>query len=299
MGILNGVLGLMGAGLNNEMQSAQNKRMLKQQIKANKEMALFNQGLALDMWEKTGYGAQKRQMKEAGLNPALMYGMGGGGGQTASIPGGQVSAQGAQHQDVLGQMGMALQLEILKAQKENIEADTGLKQADTEKKKGVDTELANTQIKSLTQGINNQKAVEELTKVETWMKETEGYIQHMTAEHAINYITWQSEKMYAELEEIQRRNNIQAETYDEQVKTIQNNLALSYAEIALKKAQVTKTDQETSNLAKQILIAADQLKNEQDKTQIQKKLQEFETSFGGQASQILGNILPFLKKGKK
>lgn len=125
------ILGLVGGGINNEMQSAQNKRLMRTQFKYNKKMTEFNKEQQLDLWNKTNYGAQIAHMKEAGLNPALMYGMGGGGGTTASVPQGSVNAESAQQQDVMGMMGAAAQLELLKAQKENIEADTKNKQADT------------------------------------------------------------------------------------------------------------------------------------------------------------------------
>lgn len=45
-----------------------------------RKMARFNQALAFDLWEKTNFEAQKNKLKEAGMNPALMYGKGGQGG---------------------------------------------------------------------------------------------------------------------------------------------------------------------------------------------------------------------------
>jgi hypothetical protein len=48
----------------------------------------------MDMWNKTNYGAQVAQMEKAGLNPALMYGMGGGGGTTAGSQGGGNASSG-------------------------------------------------------------------------------------------------------------------------------------------------------------------------------------------------------------
>ena len=57
----------------------------------NYQMALFN---------STGYGAQMEQMKNAGLNPALMYAKGGNPGQTNAQPG-SVNANAAQPQQGL------------------------------------------------------------------------------------------------------------------------------------------------------------------------------------------------------
>lgn len=125
------ILGLTGGAINNQMQGAQNERMLRQQFKYNKKMSQYNNEMALDLWNKTNYGAQKEHMKAAGLNPALMYGMGGGGGATASATPGNVNATSPQQNDVMGMMSQAAQLELLKAQKENIQADTENKKADT------------------------------------------------------------------------------------------------------------------------------------------------------------------------
>ena len=60
-----------------------------------KEMAAINQQYALqsgkqshlynqEMWDYTNYENQVKRLEAAGLNPALLYGQGGGGGATAA-----------------------------------------------------------------------------------------------------------------------------------------------------------------------------------------------------------------------
>ena len=61
------------------------------------------------MWLKTGPTGQKEQLKKAGLNPALMYGMGGGtGGQTvspnANVAGGTAAGATGEIQQMMGLM---------------------------------------------------------------------------------------------------------------------------------------------------------------------------------------------------
>ena len=64
-------------GLNNSSEQMSNqKELMKLQHKYNEESADYAQGRAYDMWLKTNYPAQVEQMKKAGLNPAIMYGMG-------------------------------------------------------------------------------------------------------------------------------------------------------------------------------------------------------------------------------
>lgn len=139
---MGGILGMIGqqlggAALGIEMEKGQNRRQIRQQeklqelqIKGNKEMTDYQKMKELEMWKATSYPAQMAMMKEAGINPALMYGMSGGGGTTVGGGGAGVSgaaASGSSGQGMTGAgMGLMMnaQVELLKAQKENIEADT-------------------------------------------------------------------------------------------------------------------------------------------------------------------------------
>lgn len=78
-GLLGGVLGLGGSAEKRQWKLEQ-KRM-EEQFRYNKAMADYNHMLGLQMYEATGYKSQVRQMREAGLNPALMYGSAGTTGQ--------------------------------------------------------------------------------------------------------------------------------------------------------------------------------------------------------------------------
>ncbi|AXH78095.1 MAG: DNA pilot protein [Microviridae sp.] len=132
-GLVSTGLGLMLQKNNDQRQLAQQEKLNELQIKGQKTMVDYNYGKELQMWKDTSYNAQKEQMKKAGLNPALMYGMGGGGGQTTGSPqgtvaGGMAPAGGREIQDSIG---MGMQLALLDAQRKNIEADTRNKQMDT------------------------------------------------------------------------------------------------------------------------------------------------------------------------
>ena len=85
---------------------------------------------AMDIWEKTNYKAQMGQLEKAGLNPGLIYGMGGAGG---TLGGSSATAQGAAGTGAMDIAGAA-QIALLNAQRENIEADTENKRADKGKK---------------------------------------------------------------------------------------------------------------------------------------------------------------------
>lgn len=132
-------MGLLLEGHNDRRQRQQQQRMNEIENTRAKEMVDYNFAKQLEMWKATSYGAQKAEMKKAGLNPALMYGMSGGGGiTTGSAQPGSAGADAPKGgREVLDAMGISMeaaQLSLLKAQKENIEADTANKQGDAANK---------------------------------------------------------------------------------------------------------------------------------------------------------------------
>ncbi len=118
---------LMGVALGNAETRRGNKverGMMQQQYENQRNLNQQGHELQMDMWNKTNYGAQLQHMKDAGLNPGLMYGMGGGGGTTAGSQGGGSAAKGsAQRQMGIEGLMAAAQTELIKAQKEKTEAE--------------------------------------------------------------------------------------------------------------------------------------------------------------------------------
>jgi hypothetical protein len=118
----------IGQGYNRQIK--QQQKLNEQQLKGNKEMADYNHNLQMDLWNKTNYEAQVKKMKEAGINPALMYGGTGSGGTTQAIGGQGISGGSAQMSGGLEMQGMGMlpaQIELIKAQTENVKADTATK----------------------------------------------------------------------------------------------------------------------------------------------------------------------------
>lgn len=148
-------IGLGQIGRNQQMKD-QNELMNNQmnnQMQLNKQM----QDIQMQNWEKTNYSAQMEQMKKAGLNPALMYGQGGAGGQLAGGSGGGASGGNAPVNTLSQGMAVGLQagqqmanIELMKAQAEKLRADT-------EKTRGVDTQEATQRIGT---GGSQQKGIE-------------------------------------------------------------------------------------------------------------------------------------------
>lgn len=175
---------MLGAGLIDQAMGSiadkrefkMNKRNQKLQIAGQKEMADYMSEKQMDLWKKTGPGGMMKELKEAGLSPGLMYGMGGAGGQTAAASGGQVSggANANKGGNEAAVMGMGMQMELMKAQKENIEADTANKKAEAGYTGGAKT--ANTE-----QGTKTSKAEEDNKVADTagkWNKAKETELEN-------------------------------------------------------------------------------------------------------------------------
>lgn len=148
-GVVNAGLGMAIGAINRNQQEVQQRNFMNQQLLANEALTDYNQKAAFKMWEDTNYPAQVEQLKKAGLNSALLYGKGGGGGATANVTPGNVQAGQAAPDSgnvagmtMQGEM-MGMQIQLLRAQKENIEADTKNKEAQAGYTSGAQT--ANTE----------------------------------------------------------------------------------------------------------------------------------------------------------
>lgn len=135
-GAIGGLMDMAFGKARDKRQIRNQQALMDYQQKLAKEMGQFNYDMAMKKWEATGYGAQADQMKRAGLNVGLMYGMGGAGGGDSSTVGGSNSPSGAgmQYSD---NTGMAMQLG---ANVRLTEAQAKLAEAQAEKISGVDTD---------------------------------------------------------------------------------------------------------------------------------------------------------------
>lgn len=285
-----GIFGLLLGDINDRRQIRQQEKLQNLQIRGQKEMTDYGFMKQLQMWMDTNYPAQVEQMKLAGLNPGLLYGSKGGGGVTTgsapgNVTGGQAPSGGG---EAMGIMGMT---QLTMAQRELIKAQTEKTKAETIKLGGVDTTKTETEIKSLSQGIDNAKAQEELTKVETEIRQIESHIKGSTQNAAIALIMQELRASWDRMEMIKNEHKISDATMNDKIKQVGAELAGIYARNELARAGTKLTAAQIQNISDQIAIAWESLYNAQDQTAIQKKLQEFETSFGGQAAGVLRTIV--------
>ena len=118
-------------------------------LKRDEEMAQRNQQRQNEYFGMTAkYNSaenQKQRLKDAGLNPALMYGSAGSGGAgTGSTGGASGSGVGLSQAQAVG---MGLQLSQIKAQTNLMNAESAKAYAEANKIKGVDTDATKQGIK--------------------------------------------------------------------------------------------------------------------------------------------------------
>ena len=154
---------MIGQGKRAKKAHNRNKELMGMQF-ANQQ-ALNKQGQELQMktWNDTGYGAQMKMMKEAGLNPGLMYGMSGGGGQTTGSQGGGSASGNSSHAPM--DIGASVQASLMAAQVGKLVAETDLIKKNTDKTV-VDTSKVKGEIENLIAQTKSEKEKTALLKIQ-------------------------------------------------------------------------------------------------------------------------------------
>lgn len=150
-----------------EMYALQNKdenQRMEQQNQWNKEAAAKSQEYAKEMFDYTGYENQVKQMKAAGLNPALLNGGAGSAGQ----------AHGATVNPATAMQPMGLQVAL---QAQQTAAQTALTNAQAEK---IRSETTAQKVENLVGiGIDLAKKVAEVRKSKKDTEEVEQKIENL------------------------------------------------------------------------------------------------------------------------
>ncbi len=161
-GLTSGILGMIGA----RQQFNQQKQLMGLQAQYNEQAAQANQQRAKELWDYTSYENQRKHMEAAGLNPALMYGMGGAAGGTtagAGAAGGSGLGQAPAYGQILqNATGMGLQAAML-------QSDIKLKESEAKKNDAQSGEALAT-IDGIIQSIAESKDRQGLIKADTKLK---------------------------------------------------------------------------------------------------------------------------------
>lgn len=232
-----GIMGLAFGSIENQRQLKQQERMNQMDWEQHQRFSEFNREQQMKLWRDTNYSAQMAELKKAGLNPALLYGKGGGaGGTTAAAVGGSGSHSASARNDIMN--GMGLQLGLQAAQIENIKANTNKTNVEAAKTAGVDTTEAWQRI-----GI---------MQVEQDIAEMEKEVKGRTIEDAIDIITAEAGKATFETLRTQRFNQIEQATVESTITQIQARAVGALLDNALTKANIKVAEEQVKKLAADI-----------------------------------------------
>lgn len=315
---LAGIPGLIGMGIGaigqrkrdarqDKRQLAQQQKLMNMQIQGQMSMADYMNKKQMELWNQTNYGAQVEHLKEAGLNPALMYGMGGGGGATAAASGGSVTGGQAtvNNGEIAAMAGMGIQASMTKAQIELIKAQTQKTEAEAAKTAGVDTALAQSQINSLNQGVENQKAQKELTEIQTDIGRIEEYVKSKTQNAAVAIIMTELREATARMNIMENEKLISDETRDEKIKIIESELVGMGLRNILTKAGITKTEAEIKQIyanidkiSQELAMGWQSLSLDERNTKVAEMLGEWNTSLTKEGLSAITSIVGELIQGR-
>lgn len=288
-----GIIGIGMQGLGNQLQLKQQKKLMEAQAGQQKGLMDYQNMKQMEMWRNTNYPAQLEMMKKAGLSPGLMYGKGGGGGvttgnATGSVTGAQAPSGG---HEIPTMIGLGMQSALQEAQIENIKANTEKTKAETGNVP-LTGENIQASTASLTQGIQNQKAVEILTKAQTTIANLEAQLKGATIDDMEDIARWTAEKAKSEMEMAEREAYIQKATMNTKIDIARAELVNIYVknvltsaqtdntrqDTALKGAQIDKISQEITNMITEMQQKWMGLSMEERRTQMTERLIKFNTA---------------------
>ena len=222
-----GALAAQGA----QSQSWENQvKLMDIQAMLNQKNAKYSTGQAKDLWNYTNFENQMKHIKNAGLSPGLIYGMGGAGGTTSGA--GQASGVGLPQDQSVG-MGLraqeiGLQMANAASQIKLNESQAKKNEAEANKIAGVDTELQQATMDNIIAQTSNEKIKKGLIYADTRFKDA---MEEFTR-GKVDEVSWNVKNLMKSLEMADR--NIQATDLDNELKSRTMESNVKQAEETLK-----------------------------------------------------------------
>ncbi len=278
-GLVNGILGLFGGSKRAEQRQYQHeKEMMALQNKYNTQAAAQSMEYAKTMnrinfeqqnqmfdkqAEWNSPEQQKQRLKEAGLNPGLMYGIGGEGGSSVSSGGGTgTQVQGVNNTGTQAVM-MGLQAKSIESQITLNNAQASKINAETEKTEK-ETEKTSAETKGVWSGI-------ELLKAQTSSEEAKIKLTNMQTEltEAMREESWSNwEKARAEIAEISRimeklNKEIEGMGFDNEIKNKSKEAIIGnyFADLKVKGQQIIESNSKVKLNERQLNVLNETIKD--------------------------------------
>lgn len=231
----------------------------------NIESQKLGQQFNKEMWDYTNYENQKKHLETAGLNPALLYGMNGGGGATAAGAQGMSTGIASGHEMGIKQQGrgMGLQAAAIASQIDLNKSQAEKNRAEAKKTSGVDTNLQNANIDYVIAQTSNEKIKRGLILANTRLLDAQEELQRTTVDYTkqktdeirwnIKLIEKEVNRLSKEIDGLDLDNQFKKETLQNRIKQTALVLQQAIADIALKGSQGRLNDAEAKAIPEKIL----------------------------------------------
>ena len=316
-GLVNGIMGLFG-GSNKaeqrqyqhekEMMALQNKYNTKaaaQSMEYAKTMNQINFEQQNQMFDKqaewNSAEQQKQRLEEAGLNPGLMYGIGGEGGSSVSSgggtgaavqgvgnPGTQAVMMGLQAKSIESQIALNnAQASKINAETEKTEADTGKTKADTKvsivnadniveaTKLIKEQQLSEQSKRDLNEAEKNYKirvtALQDALEKLTNAKEAESWYLSRSIEMETYKLSKEAEKIMKEIDGLEVDNDVKRRTADMIVEQTRMNIKSTMQSILESQSRITVNEEQKTLIKKTVEDLTSQIETRKGQLEINEK----------------------------
>lgn len=286
MGIGGALMGALGANSASNQSWQRQHQLMEIQAELNQKNAKFNTAQAKEMWNYTNFKNQMKHIKEAGLSPGLIYGMGGQGGSTqgagaasgVGLPQDQSVGMGLRAQEIGVEMANAL------SQIKLNESQANKNDAEANKIKGVDTEAQKATIDNLIAQTSNEKIKRGLILGQIRVADAEEELKRNTADWTkekaeetrwnVKSLQKGIDKLSEEIDGVKLDNDLKRRTIDNKVKESTLMLQNLMAEILLKGSQRKVNEEQAKAIPAEILQGWEKLVKEGKALIIQKEQME-------------------------
>lgn len=307
----NAGMGLLLGNINDKRQLEQQQKLTQMQLEAQKQGSKYMADLSyknqLNMWNATNYEAQVEHMKKAGINPALMYGAAGAGGQLGAGAGGMGISSGQAQQnpgEIQTMIGMGLQARMQEAQIKLAEATARKTDVEADKIGGTDTEESKARIENLLQGVDNARQQHEIQKLEITLKNIENYEKQASQIDRLDYIEYQTRQAMKQLQIVENEAYISSATMEDKIKIVARTAIGAALQNVLTKEQTGKVksdirvnEQQINNFVQQNMREWDKMSQQNREIAIKQMLGEYYTDPVNTMSidKIISNIFKTVK----